>query len=171
MSIESVMPSNHLILCRPLLLLPSIFPSIRWESPIVHNQHSREAPTCERIQGKLREGEDGERQNVRGRGRSSNAQVPQTSVWPWPLGHSTRLTVFVSSQSTSFEVRLVQFQILALPGPHHVTPWVIKCLLVLQLSHTYSEHKVGPFFVDLLGELKCWWELPRLEQKIPQSLF
>ena len=29
MSIESVMPSNHLILCRPLILLPSIFPSIR----------------------------------------------------------------------------------------------------------------------------------------------
>ena len=29
MSIESVMPFNHLILCRPLLLLPSIFPSIR----------------------------------------------------------------------------------------------------------------------------------------------
>ena len=29
MSIESVMPSNHRILCHPLLLLPSIFPSIR----------------------------------------------------------------------------------------------------------------------------------------------
>ena len=29
MSIELVMPSNHLFLCRPLLLLPSIFPSIR----------------------------------------------------------------------------------------------------------------------------------------------
>ena len=29
MFIESVMPSNHLVLCRPLLLLPSIFPSIR----------------------------------------------------------------------------------------------------------------------------------------------
>ena len=29
MSIESVMPSNHLILCHPLLLLPSICPSIR----------------------------------------------------------------------------------------------------------------------------------------------
>ena len=28
-SIESVMPSNHLVLCRPLLLLPSIFPSTR----------------------------------------------------------------------------------------------------------------------------------------------
>ena len=29
MSIESVIPSNHLILCHPLLLLPSIFPNIR----------------------------------------------------------------------------------------------------------------------------------------------
>ena len=29
MSIDSMMPSNHLIFCRPLLLLPSIFPSIR----------------------------------------------------------------------------------------------------------------------------------------------
>ena len=29
MFIEAVMPSNHLILCHPLLLLPSIFPSIR----------------------------------------------------------------------------------------------------------------------------------------------
>ena len=29
MSVESVMPSNHLILCYPLLLLPSVFPSIR----------------------------------------------------------------------------------------------------------------------------------------------
>ena len=29
MSIESLMPSNHLIFCHPLLLLPSIFPSIR----------------------------------------------------------------------------------------------------------------------------------------------
>ena len=32
MYIESVIPSNHLILCRPLLLLPSIFPSIRVSS-------------------------------------------------------------------------------------------------------------------------------------------
>ena len=30
MSIESVMPSNHLVLYHPLVLLPSIFPSIRW---------------------------------------------------------------------------------------------------------------------------------------------
>ena len=32
MSIESMMPSNHLILCHPLLLLSSIFPSIRVSS-------------------------------------------------------------------------------------------------------------------------------------------
>ena len=32
MSIESVMPSNHLILCHPLLLPPSLFPSIRVSS-------------------------------------------------------------------------------------------------------------------------------------------
>ena len=38
MSIESVMPSNHLILCRPLLLLPSVFPSIR--------VFSNESPLC-----------------------------------------------------------------------------------------------------------------------------
>ena len=38
MSVESVMPSNHLILCRPLLLPPSIFPSIRVFSnePVLH---------------------------------------------------------------------------------------------------------------------------------------
>ena len=34
-SIKSVMPSNHLILCCPLLLLPSIFPSIRVFSNII----------------------------------------------------------------------------------------------------------------------------------------
>ena len=40
MSIESVMPSNHLILCCPLLLLPSIFPSIRVFSSesVIHNR-------------------------------------------------------------------------------------------------------------------------------------
>ena len=38
MSIESVMPSNHLILCQPLLFLSSIFPSIRvfWNESALH---------------------------------------------------------------------------------------------------------------------------------------
>ena len=40
MSIESMIPSNHLILCHPLLLLPSIFPSIRVFSneSVLHNR-------------------------------------------------------------------------------------------------------------------------------------
>ena len=43
MSIKSVMTSNHLILCRPLLLLPSIFPSIRVFSnePALHIRWSK----------------------------------------------------------------------------------------------------------------------------------
>ena len=43
MSIESGMPSNHLILCRPLLLLPSIFPSIRvfFNEPVLHFRWSK----------------------------------------------------------------------------------------------------------------------------------
>ena len=40
-SINSVMPSNHLILCCPLLLLPSIFPSIRVFSNESHSQKGR----------------------------------------------------------------------------------------------------------------------------------
>ena len=39
LSIESVIPSNHLILCRPLLLLPSIFPSARVSSNQVSSSH------------------------------------------------------------------------------------------------------------------------------------
>ena len=43
MSFESVMPSNHLILCHPLLLLPSIFPSIRVFSneSVLHSRWSK----------------------------------------------------------------------------------------------------------------------------------
>ena len=37
--IESVMPSHHLILCRPLLLLPSILPTIRVFFKRVHTSH------------------------------------------------------------------------------------------------------------------------------------
>ena len=44
-SIELVMPSNHLILCCPLLLLPSIFPSIREDSSNEWAHHMR-WPKC-----------------------------------------------------------------------------------------------------------------------------
>ena len=47
LSIESVMPSNHLILCHPLLLLPSVFPSIRVFSNEIalHTQRRKWQPT------------------------------------------------------------------------------------------------------------------------------
>ena len=45
MSVESVMPSNHLILCRPLLLLPSIIPSI-WVSSNKSVLHIRWPKYC-----------------------------------------------------------------------------------------------------------------------------
>ena len=40
MSIKSVILSNHLILCHPLLLLPSIFPSVRWLKTTEVDAHS-----------------------------------------------------------------------------------------------------------------------------------
>ena len=41
MSTESVMPSNHLVLCRPRLLLPSIFPNIRvFSNKLALHMHS-----------------------------------------------------------------------------------------------------------------------------------
>ena len=46
MSIESMMPSNHLILCRPLFLLPSIFPSIRVFSSLRTMHGGGSTPSC-----------------------------------------------------------------------------------------------------------------------------
>ena len=34
LSTESVMPSNHLVFCHPLLFLPSMFPSIKWKGSV-----------------------------------------------------------------------------------------------------------------------------------------
>ena len=50
MSIESVMPSNHLILCGPLLLPPSIFPSIR-----VFSNESAFTSGCKGLVGQLQQ--------------------------------------------------------------------------------------------------------------------
>ena len=45
MSVELVMPSNHLIICHPLLLLPSIFPSIRvFSNESVHQSKTQFSP-------------------------------------------------------------------------------------------------------------------------------
>ena len=73
----------------------------------------------------------------RGSRRSTAAQAPLTSVGLWPLGDDTGLkSICKSFQIISFEVRLMQVQILALPGTHCVTLWVTKYLSGLQLSHT-----------------------------------
>ena len=51
MSIESVMPSNHLIFCRPLLLLPSIFSSIKvfYSQLALHRREEDKGPRCETL--------------------------------------------------------------------------------------------------------------------------
>ena len=73
MSIASVMPSNHLILCHPLLLLPLIFPSIR--------VFSNESVLCIRCQGI---------------GVSASASVLPINIQDWfPLG----LAGWISLQS------------------------------------------------------------------------
>ena len=59
-SIESVMPSNHLILCHPLFLLPSIFPSIR-----VFSNESVLPPSGQSI------------------GASASASVPPMNIQGW----------------------------------------------------------------------------------------
>ena len=73
MSIESVMPSRHLILCHPLLLLPSIFPSIR-----IFSKYSVLRIRCQSI------------------GIWASASVLPMNIQDWfPLG----LTVLISLQS------------------------------------------------------------------------
>ena len=54
MSTESVMPTNHLILCRPLLPLPSIFPSIRvfFNESVLHISTLLPMKTAENAEGK-----------------------------------------------------------------------------------------------------------------------
>ena len=47
LSIESVMPSNYLILCCPLLLLPSTFPSIRVFSNVVYSHFYKWLHNCQ----------------------------------------------------------------------------------------------------------------------------
>ena len=74
MSIESVMPSSHLILCHPPLLLPSIFPSIR----VFPNESAL---------------------GIRGQDIGASASVPPMNIQAWfPLG----LTGLISLQSKGF---------------------------------------------------------------------
>ena len=86
MSIKLVMPSNHLILCSPLLLLPSIFPSIR-----VFSNESFFTPGVQRI------------------GASASASVLPMNIQDWfPLGLTSLISLLSKGLSGVFSSTTVQ---------------------------------------------------------------
>ena len=102
MSIESVMPSNHLILCHPLLLLSSIFPSIK--------VFSNESALCIRGQST---------------GVSASASVFPMNIQDWfPLGWTGWISLQSKGLSRVFSnptVQKHQFSVLSLLyGPTHI---------------------------------------------------
>ena len=107
MSIESVMPSNHLTLCRPLLLLPSIFPSIR--------VFSKESVLCIRWQ------------NIR-----ASASVLPMDIQDWfPLGWTGWISLQSKGLSRVFSNTTVQkhqfFSAqLALWSNSHIHTWLLE---------------------------------------------
>ena len=101
MSIESVMSSNHLILCRTLLLLPSIFPSIRI--------FSNELVLCIRVG-----------QNI---GVSASSSILPMNIQDWfPLG----LTGWISLQSKDSQESspAPQFESSSLWSSSHIRTWL-----------------------------------------------
>ena len=86
LSIESVMPSKHLILCHPLLLLPSIFPSIR-----VFSEESVFISGGQSI------------------GMSASASVLPMNIQDWfPLGWTGWLSLLSKGLSRVFSITTVQ---------------------------------------------------------------
>ena len=86
LSIESVIPSNHLILCHPLLLLPSIFPRIR--------VFSNESVLCIRWP------------NI---GASSSTSVLSMNIQDWfPLGLTGSISLLSKGHSRVFSNTTVQ---------------------------------------------------------------
>ena len=87
MSIESVIPSNHIILCRPLLFLPSIFPSMRVFSNGVGSLH----------QGGQRIG------------ASTSASVLPMNIQGWfPLGLTSLISLLSKGLSRVFSSTTIQ---------------------------------------------------------------
>ena len=85
-SIQSVVPSNHLILCHPLLLLPSVFPSIKVCSV------SRLFPS-----------------GSQGIGASASASVFSMNIQGWfPLGLSSGLILQSKGSSTVFSCTIIR---------------------------------------------------------------
>ena len=109
MSIESVMPSNHLILCRPLLLPPSIFPSIK-----VYSNESVLSIRCQTI------------------GVSASASVLPMNIQDWfPLGWTGLISLQSKGLSRVFSITIVQkhqfFSAqLCLWSNSHIHTWLLE---------------------------------------------
>ena len=113
MSIKSVMPSNHVILCRPLVLLPSIFPSIR--------VFSNESVLC--LSG----------QSVR---VLASASVLPMNIQDWfPL----QLTGLISLRMEGFDLLAIQGTLKSLLWHHNSQVSILWHLtfFMVQLSHPY----------------------------------
>ena len=107
--IESVMPSNHLILCHPLLLLPSIFPNIR-----VFSNESALRIRCQSIETSA----------------SASALVLLMNIQDWfPLG----LTGLMSLKSKEFKI------LDSLLQHHSSKASILRCsaFYTVQLSYPY----------------------------------
>ena len=111
MSIESVMPSNHLILCRPLLLLPSIFPSIR--------VFSNESVLCIRWTKYW----------------SFSLSISPSNEHSGPLGWTFR----ISFRMDWLDLLAVQGTLKSLPQYHSSKASILRCsaFFTVQLSHPY----------------------------------
>ena len=113
MSIASVMPSNHVLLCHPLVLLPSIFPSIR--------VFSNESVLC--ISGQSM-------------GVSASASVLPMNSQDWfPLG----LTGLISLRMDWFDFLAVQGTLKSLLQHHNSKASILwhSTFFMVQLSHPY----------------------------------
>ena len=110
MSIKSVMPSNHLILCHPLLLLPSIFPRIRF--------FSNESVLCMRWPKYI--------------GASASASVLPMNIQDWfPLGLTGLTSLQSKGLSRVFSNTTVQKHQffgtqLSLWSNSHIHTWLLK---------------------------------------------
>ena len=121
-SIESVMPSSHLILCRPLLLLPPIPPSIR--------VFSNESTLCIRWPLELCKMEISERINTihfRPRCCAWSLSHVRLFVTPWTVAYQAPLSMWFSSQE--------YWSGLPCPPADLPNPGLLHCRILYHLSH------------------------------------
>ena len=123
LSIELVMPSNHLILCHPLLLLSLIFPSIR--------VFSNESVFCIRCQSI---------------GVSASASVLPMNIQDWfPLGWTGWISLLSKALSRVFSNTTVQKHHffgaqLSLYSNSHICTWLLE---IMALTGSYLEDLTG----------------------------